>query len=292
MAAPQLEIVVLNAQDTLRLWGEAIDKLAMIVGPNKETFDLGIHAPGTSPPMSVSEIGDRLTATMELVIGLSRIENLLALPDEHINNVTARVGETKTHVEILRNEMDGFVSGGSVASIDSANFTAQSSDGKTMNAGSSFPQIIAPLQSALTSAHFLLLMSGQSAPSNFQSSLEHINKTRNYLTSLSPEMKGLRDELRELSRVANEEYRTLTESAKLSETRRDEIIQDKESAAEALKLASEAVTAIQGVEDTAATLKTTVDSYQEAFDKFGTELKNRNSTYIDLERGRYPFSLS
>ena len=117
MTAPQLESVVQNATPTVADWNRFIGGLSSLEGPERVLFDLEKPIPSINPPISIEQIGVKLTGAIALAHNLSAIESLDLIPDSVVTEVTARVSAVRTGVEKLVAQIDALEKDSEIASL-------------------------------------------------------------------------------------------------------------------------------------------------------------------------------
>jgi hypothetical protein len=288
VTAPQLESVVQNATATIADWNKFIGRLSSLEGPEHVVFDLDKPIPSTNPPISIEQLGTKVTGAIALAHNLSAIESLDLIPDAIVTEVAARVSAVRTGVEKLVVQVDALEKDSEIASLDSANMTAANQKNQQVNLPPIFVELYPAIQSLLVSLYQIRTMSKLNEKAGYTLQLSQINAARSAqqkaygdLNRLRHALEGNRDRLATIISDAQ------TASRELS-TVKTQIGAALSNAEESRTKAESLVVNANAINDAAGKLKETVDAYQSAFGKFQADLDARTATFTqgkaDLDR--------
>jgi hypothetical protein len=283
VTAPQLDAIIQAATTTLTNWNSFVDALSSLEGPKHELFDLDEPVQNLTPPASINQIGSKLTGTIALVHNLAGIESLNLIPDSIVNEVSARVGAVRAGVEKLLTQINGLDRDSEITSLNSASMTAANQKNQQLNLPPIFSELYSAIQTLLVSLYQIRTMSKLNEEGGYSLQISHISAAR------SAQQKAY-GALNRLKRALEGSQRKLDSIVSEAQVAAHDVAAVRSQTAEAAKKAeesnikAEALSAVTNtISEAAGRLKDSVDAYQGTFNKFQTDLNERNGTF---ERGK------
>jgi hypothetical protein len=288
VTAPQLDSVVQNATATLTDWNSFISELSSLEGPKQIAFDLAKPIPNTNPPVSIEQIGAKLTGSLAPANNLSAIESLDLVPDSIVSDVAARVSIVRSAVERLLAQINALKKDAELTSLDPAAMVAADQNNQQLNLPPIFVELYPAIQNLLLSLYQIRTMSKFNEEAGYGLGLLELNATRSAQQKAYGDLSRLRRALEgNRDRLTNIISDTESASRELSNAK-SQIADTFAKAEESRTKAAAIVSNTTAVNDDARKLKESVDAYQATFAKFQADLDSRTAAFAqgkaDLDR--------
>ncbi len=280
MTAPELKGVIEAGSATLTNWNTIVDRLTSIEGPNGAVFEIEKPIPNLVPTTSIQQMSTKLSGAIGLVHNLSGIESLDLIPDSIVTEVSARVGSVRAVVEKLLAHINSLESDSEIVSLDAESMIAANQKSQQINLPPIFVELYPAIQNLFVTLYQMRAMSELSEEGGYALQISQINAARSAQQRAYGELNRLRRALgatqKKLDNIISEAGLASEEVAAVKKQSADIVkgVEESKAKAEALIAASSAIN------DTATTLKASIDGYQIAFNKFQADLDQRNDTFV------------
>lgn len=242
-------------------------------------FDVKKVIQGTD--ISFSDCMSRLTLISEMSEKFDKSSHFILVPLPRITQLKQSIDETQQRLDAVSSQFRQLIQGGGgFQSFNYDNFIITTKNGATHNLASIFKNFVDATESLLEYFfQVLIILRPSKATYSFQAAAKALSLV---IERSSDEIQDIHAENIKLKKLSSnmEKLEASAKSSSEEMTRlKDESAKDRKTITEYLSEATEKKTNIETINSTASTLEHEVTEYQESFEAFDRQLKNRNTEF-------------
>jgi len=246
-------------------------------------FDVKKTLHGTD--ISFSDCLSRITTISGIAEKFDKSSQFILVPLPRITQLKQSIDETQQRLDAISNQISQVIqSGGGFQSFNYDSFIITTANGATHNLAGIFKNFADVTENLLESFHnVLVILRPSKATYSFQAAA---NALSTLIDKASDEIQNINSEHAKLKKASSTIEKMVVDVKSSSEETarlKDESAKDRKSISEYLSEATEKKTNIETINAAANKLEDKVAEYQESFESFDRQLKNRNA---DFEEGK------